>query len=357
MTTNYSITERFKIARKKDREDYKAKEVAKLGNLRAGSTGMMAQTGDIAGNCHRKSHLRSLGLEIEEPTEDKLIMFELGYANEDRIMEILKSSLAEDETILREEEIPIEWNTSNGTKVSGRPDIVICKKADWVITSEDAAGWSEMDPHRPEVGTIVPGAKSIPVLGLELKSVHSVWTAREVLFNRHPKTPNLVQAAHYMWKLNIPYKLHYRSYSQLGQGGSDWLARMLPKPGEALSEYIDFNDKGKMKHVKQFDCVYDLRFTESGRLQFKLEEEPESLYTNTIITRQDIERYFEYVSQMATNKDLGPRPMTIDPQGGKLNYTDCGYCPLQATCDTHEDKGYEVWLKEVKKVLQFPVRK
>lgn len=335
MTTNYSITERFKIARKKDREEYKAKEVAKLGNLRAGSTGMMAQTGDIAGSCHRKSHLRSLGLEIEEPTEDKLIMFELGYANEDRIVAILNSSLGPDEVLLREEEIPIEWTTTNGTKVSGRPDIVICKS----VHSVREDGTSELT--------------QAPVLGLELKSVHSVWTAREVLFNRHPKTANLVQAAHYMWKLGIPYKLHYRSYSQLGQGGSDWLARMLPKPGQPLSEYVDFNDKGKMKHVKQFDCVYDLRFTESGRLQFKLEEEPESLYTNTIITRQDIERYFEYVSKMSANKDLGPRPMAIDPQGGKLNYTDCDYCPLQATCDTYEEMGYDRWLKEVNNVINL----
>lgn len=340
-TTEFSVTERFRLARLADRADYVEKEKAKLGNLRAGSTGMMAETGDVAGSCHRKSHLRSLGIEIEAPTEDKLIMFELGYANEDRIVEILNSSLGPDEILLREEEIPIEWTTSNGTKVSGRPDIVICK----VETTTDPTEQYTTPPSGSINSTI---EKRIPVLGLELKSVHSVWTARDVLFQRKPKTANLLQAAHYMWKLGVPYKLIYRSYSQLGQGGSDWLARMLPKPGEPLSEYIDYNDKGKMKHVKQFDWVYDLRFTSAGRLQYKLEAEDEKLYTNTIITRDDIQRYFEYTSRMAEERTLGPRPMSIDPQGSKLNYTDCGYCPLQATCDEYEDKGYEQWLAMVR---------
>lgn len=327
-----NIRDRFISARLKNREDYVQKEVDKRGNLRAGSTGIMLE-GDVAGACHRKSLLRSKGIEIDPPTADKLIMFDLGYANEDIIYKRLASTLGPDEILLREEEIPIEWFTGNGTKVSGRPDIVICERV--VLDAEMT--------------------DTVPRLGLELKSVHSLWVAREVLFNRKPKLDNLVQAAHYMWKLGVPYKLLYQNYSQLGQGmaGNEWIVKQFPRPGEPGSEYVEYSlqkkdpSKYSIKHIRQFEVIYDIRFDSSGRLQFKLEHESDSKWTSTVITRDSIENYFEYVSQMEASKQLGPRPLTLAYNGDALSYSSCNYCPLQETCKSKEKSGYDNWMAEV----------
>src|SRR5262245_49182448 len=121
-----NLTERTKQARVLDRLEYEKKEEAKRGNLRAGNTGIMSPEGQIAGGCHRVSHLRQLGIEIDSPDAGSLLMFELGYANEDRIYSDLQKTLQSGELIRREDEIPINWTTSNGTAVSGRPDLVIC---------------------------------------------------------------------------------------------------------------------------------------------------------------------------------------------------------------------------------------
>lgn len=376
--TSLNLTSLLTAARQKGRDDHKSGESAKLGTLRAGTTGILSENGDIAGQCHRKAHLRSLGVEIETPTVDKLIMFELGFANEQVILDQLNSiindniaSAPEGRTspyvILTEEEIPISWKTSNGTVVSGRPDIVICEVSD-----------------RLEYEILKETPK--PLLGIEAKSCHSLWTVRDVLFGGAPKLDHMVQAAHYMWKLNIPYKIIYKGYSQLGQGAAgqsdNWVVKQFPKPGDPMSEHIEYTyyekrwdaTKGKtvnskrteeeywnlppekrnhgLKHLKQFEVVYDLRIDTHGRIQYK--RESSDIWTNTIVTTQDIERYFEFVSQMAQKQDLGPRPMTLDTSGEKANYSSCGYCPLQKVCDTTDKQklNYTQWLDLVKKEVQ-----
>jgi hypothetical protein len=320
-----NITERLRKGREAERQERAVTEAEKLGVLRAGMTGIMSETGDIAGTCHRKTHLRALGVELEQPDLHKLIMFELGFASEDITAAVLGRSLLPSEILLREEEIPIEWQTRNGTRVTGRPDIVLCTE----IPSAD-------------------GISRRPVLGLELKSVHSIWTARDVLFSGQPKMGNLAQAAHYMWKLNIPYKLVYKAYSQLGQSMSDWATKFFPRQGEPNSQYVDYNPKGGVKGLKQFEIVYDLMIDSKGRVCYKLEEQDEAAWKRSIVTTGDIERYYEYVAEMSTKRELGPRPLTIDAHGEKLNYKDCSYCSIQSVCDTHEKSGYETWLREVK---------
>lgn len=338
MSLLFSIASLLQQARAKDREDHKAGESQKLGTLRAGTSGILSEQGDIAGQCHRKAHLRSLGIEADPPTSDRLIMFELGFANETVILEQLKSVLPGGHVILCEEEIPIEWQTSNGMKVTGRPDLVICRV--------------EQIPDGPDM-TITGISTRTPVLGIELKSVHSMWTVRDVLFGRQPKLDHLVQAAHYMWKLGVPYRLIYKSYSQLGQGmagGKDgWVQKQFPRAGEPMSQYIEYNDKGGIKHFRQFEIVYSLRL-HKGRVQYQLENEGDK-WTNTIITTADIERYFEFVSRMAEKQELGPRPLTLDAAGEKANYSTCNYCPLQNVCDSADKSKwtYSKWLDEVKK--------
>lgn len=325
----FNITALLKRGREMDREEYQKLEVAKLGNLRAGNSGIMAETGDIAASCHRKTLLRSLGIEIDPPDDSKQIMFQLGYASEDLCVSDLKPTLPEGHTILQEADIPIDWTTKNGVRVTGRPDIVIC-----------------------EAG--------VPKLGLELKSVHSVWSARGVLFGGQPKLSNVAQAAHYMWKLDIPYKLIYKSYSQLGQGMS-WaprMAAMFPAQGTPGSEFMDYNEKGMPLQVKQFELVYDLEVDKHGRVKFRRESTDTSGRTlepgkweHSLVTTGDIERYYEYVSEMVAKKQLGSRPMNVDLMGNKESFDMCNakYCPLSGTCDKYEG-DFDKWLSAVKKL-------
>jgi hypothetical protein len=372
-----NISNLFIKARKLSRDTHREGDVLKLGNLRAGNTGIMTTNGDVAGSCIRKAHLRSLGIELEDIEEDKLIMFDLGLANEEVITNKLKSVLPEGYMMLREEEIPIEWHTRNGNKVTGRPDIVICSLSD---------GPSGTDKDEPR-----------PVLGLELKSVHSLWTARDVLFNGKPKLSNLAQAAHYMWKLDVPYKLIYTGYSQLGQGmagtSEGWVAKLFPRPGDKMSEFLDYTYYEKkektvwdakkksevtkltnskvtkeqweslpynmrdygIKHITQFEIVYDMQFSLDGTVQYKREEDIG--WKDTIINRDDIPRFFEAASVLPESSSLGPRPAQVDTNGDKAGYSDCAYCPLSATCDAHEQQGYSKWLQEVKKFSKVAMGK
>lgn len=323
-----NITSMLQQARLKDRANHQEKELSKIGNLRVGSSGIMSSNGDIAAECARKSYIRSLGLELDPPTVPTQIMWDLGYANEDRVVESLKLVLPEGMTLLREEEIPVSWNTSNGTLVTGRPDIVLLRD-------------------------------SKPVLGLELKSVHSMWTARDVLFGREPKLNNLAQAAHYMMLLEIPYKLIYRSYSILGQAPAQWADKLFPKDGEPGNEYIQWGDvdkktgKRSMRGINQFEIVYDLRFDSTGRLEYSVEDEDK--WVRTIITKEDITRYFEHVSQIASTGNLGPRPTAVTATGEKASFNMCSpkYCPLAETCDNYDKtKDFGKWLRDVRNKLE-----
>lgn len=374
----FKLKDLFAEARLRTKEERGAGEAEKQGYLRAGSSGIVNSQGNVAGGCVRKAHVRSLGIETEEISEDKLLMFDLGFANEDVIAQKIRKALPDGYMLLREEEIPIQWSTTNGTQVSGRPDIVICEVSSKKgMTNLSIQGSVDVDQGLQSM--VLPAA--VPVLGLELKSVHSMWTARDVLFKQKPKLSNLIQAAHYMWKLNVPYKLIYTSYSNLGQGMAGtggWILKQLPRPGEKYSEYIEYSyfrkyqDKktGKdrntkvtreefdalpwkereysIKNLKQFEMVYDLQFTGEGMLQYRAEGDS-GKWTDTIVYRDDIERFFEVTSRVAETGQLGPRPTAIDALGDEAGYSDCSYCPMNDIC-TREETNYSQWLEEVRKL-------
>jgi hypothetical protein len=181
-----------------------------------------------------------------------------------------------------------------------------------------------------------------------------MWTAREVLFGRKPKLSNMAQAAHYMWKLGLTeYKLMYKSYSQLGQGmaGNEWIMKMFPRPGEPDSQYVEYTESEKtgkhtIKHIRQFEIVYDLSIDKNGRILYRVETDKK--WIPTILTTQSIEDYFEFVSKMEQDKNLGGKPIAVDMLGGKTNYTQCKYCPLNEVCKkTTAATGYDKWLSDV----------
>lgn len=348
-----NLTQLIRDGRQKGRDKHKADEIPKLGTLRVGNSGIMSENGDVAGACHRKTMLRSMGVEIDPPDEKKLIMFELGYANEDVTMGLLSAALPEGHIILREADIPIDWLTTNGMRVTGRPDMVVCRT---VLDQGLESGRIISLPGNPLL---------TPVLGIELKTVHSIWTAKKVLFEGKPGLSNLAQAGHYMWKLGIPYKLIYKCYSQLGQGmswvrsgkeyGRTTMPDMFPAQGEPGSEYLSYNEKGMPLQVDQFEVVYDLEFDQHGRLKYRREsadELNEGKWQYSLVSRQDIERYYNHVAELAQKKELGGRPMTVDAHGTRESYNMCNekYCPLGVICDKYESKGFEKWFSEVKKL-------
>ena len=312
-----NLTELFWAGMSDDRDKHAAGEAAKLGNLRAGDSGAMTKGGDVVGGCHRRSYLRSLGgVEVDPPSVDRLIMFELGKANEVIWVDKIKRSWPG--IIKQEEEIPIKWTTANGTNVTGRPDMVLCH------------------------------ADGKPVLGIEHKAICSLCTAREVSFELTPQMKHLLQAAHYSWKLGIPYRLVYTQYTDFTM--PEWSKKFFP-PGHPL---VEVNEKNEPKKVLPHTTIYEISFDDNGTIQYRLERaedsKPDTAFTKTVLTVSDIERYYEFISAMGERKALGPRPSPWKPSGKNKGYTDCDYCPLANVCDQYEN-NWEKWHGEVKKLF------
>lgn len=319
---NLNLTSMFWAGMNDDRHQHMEKEVAKVGNLRAGDSGAMTKGGDIVGGCHRKAFVRSMiGIEADPPTADRLIMFEVGKANELIWLDKLKRIWPG--TIKQEEEIPIGWETSNGVAVTGRPDTVLCN------------------------------AEGKPVLGIEHKAICSVWTAREVSFETTPQMKHLLQAAHYSWQLDVPYRLVYTQYTDFTM--PEWSKKFFPV-GHPLTEA---NEKGEVKKVLPHTTIYEIGFTKDGTIRYRLESpvgyHPDSgtvptpgPWTETVVGRADVERYYEFIAAMKDRKALGPRPAPLKPSGKNKGYSDCDYCPLIEVCNKYEN-NWEKWHDEVKK--------
>lgn len=307
---------RLVTGRQLERAGRREKEKDALGTLRGGNSGIMDEQGNIAGSCHRAAHLRSLGLEVEEPGDSTMIMFQMGTANEDVVYRDLLQTSSPDEIILREEEIPTYWETSNGTPVTGRPDMVVCRRAQagepgaraYTLSDGSGAGWA------------------VPLWGIEIKSVASVYTSLEVLFGGSPKLAHLIQAAHYSWNLGkIPFRLLYKQY--VNQVVPGWATSKFPRQGAPLSEYIEYNEKGDIKYVAPYEIVYELDWNSAGYLRFRIEGSNDE-WTRTIIRAEDIQRFYEFVSRMAETKDLGSRPLNLDYSGKEKSWSFYKYSPI-----------------------------
>lgn len=311
-TTEISLTSLYEKAVATEQAEHQVEESTKVGNLRGGNSGLLLEDGQVAGSCHRRAYIRMLGLEVDPPPANRLIMFDAGKFNEDYWFAKLGKSWTG--TVLRESEVPTCWTTTNGKKVTGRPDLVLV----------DPAG--------------------VRVLGLELKMVASIWTARDVRFQGQPKLSHLTQAAHYMWQLGIPYRLIYTSYVDFAM--VDWARKLFPLRDHPLAVHLEYNEKGDAKKVLPFHSIYSLRFDSSGKLQYC--EEGTGRWETTIVDIQGIQGYYDYISSIEETKNLGPRVSTLDLSGKKEGYSSCNYCPLNSICDKTSD--HDKWLTEVRRV-------
>lgn len=275
--------------------------------LRGGNSGCIDEAGTVFGKCHRLSHLRHLG--VEKPVSQAThLMFAAGVGNEDLWVERLRESW--EGVILCEEEIPISWTTDSGVEVAGRPDIVLCDN------------------------------DSQPQLGLELKLVSSPFSAYNYAAKGEPSLDHLIQAAHYSWQLDIPFKLVYTSRSTYGVGFGAMKTTWQKNAGHLLNE-------GGFK-VEPFVIVYDLIIdNDQVFYQGPLDKEPQA----TPITISGIKKYYETVALMTDRQGLGPRISSLKADGSKMNWDKCDrkYCEFAEVCDVYEHE-YERWLDECKKI-------
>ncbi len=290
--------------RKKMREDHALEEVGKKGTLRGGSAGIFTRDGKVYGTCPRLAHLRKLGYQADpEPTAD--ILFAAGYGNED----IMAKEMTEAGIhFKREEEIPVEWFTDNGTKVSGRPD--------FVVTREDET----------------------PVYGIEAKLISSIWTASSIIGKGEPKSNHLIQAAHYSMHMGIPWKLVYANRAYWHINYNKILTDVFM--GNPLCEH----KKGRPFRVLTDYVIFDLEW-DGDMLVYSLEGT--ARWTPTAITKQSIVDYYNAVAEVEATNSVPPRPVAKHVNGSD-GYKECDYCPLAATCDEHDGKGLAAWTDHAK---------
>lgn len=359
-------------------ETHAAKEVTKVGEFRGGNSGIIALGGKVVGACGRLSYLRWKGITgVDEPEDSKKLMFEAGIANEDIWsdiltlgMDVLKEELPEGLVLRREEEIPIRWQLPSGTQVSGRPDIVVCRTERGTESKNihGAATWSE---------------RYIPVLGIELKLVSSLWTGREVGIELEPKLNHLLQGGHYAWALGqqvlaglygpcdsshvvngaIPYELWYTNRAEFAIG-SGWEQGVFPKPVGAVNPRLERgtskdrqgNTKPTNKKLLQFRQGYKLEFTPQGQLKYCVLGEDGTQVSGwhmTPITISGLKRYFEAVEAQDQSGPMPP-PTVLKSDGNEGSYSACDYCELKKICKSADKqiKAGKVSMKEwVEQVL------
>jgi hypothetical protein len=305
------------LGRRKQQEDHDVKEADKLNTYRVGSGGIFYNNSTV-GCCHRVALARFYG--IEQPiSDDKQLMFSEGLGNEHLTQLDLEAGNDGTYKLLREDYCPVSWTTAAGTQVTGRPDFVLADKDNKYLA------------------------------GLELKAICSIWTARDVYTNRQPKLGHLIQAGHYSYKLNIPFELLYISRVNHAIVG-DWVKSFFAKN---LSRAIELNDKGEPKNVLPFDSHFELEFnTNSGdTLCFRnLETKLSDGWTPSIVTKEGIDNYYAFLDYLRENKELGPRPNTVEIDGTPCKgWTNCKYCEFAPMCDKSE-RNYERWFADIEKI-------
>lgn len=319
METSSILRRGHQTLRQQDRE----KEKTKAGTLRGGTVGTFnSSLGLQLGKCMRIALARFLGFQADAE-EQRSLMFAGGFSNEDDWEKVIRAGW--DGPVLREEEIPVAWATSSGVPVTGRPDMVLCTG---------------------------PVEAPVPHRGFELKSVMSLGTAVDVLARGQPKTEHVIQAAHYAWKLGLPWELWYTSrvdWPILGwalKAFAGWRGKDVVF-GESVLEY---RDNGPPKKILPFYRGFEIAIDNATGIVYyrSAGSQSDSDWHMTTVTVADIETYYETVAAMPVTKDLGPRPSNVTMHGEPAGWNKCDakYCPFSDICDRHE-KNYDDWVAAV----------
>ncbi len=271
-------------------------EAQKVGNLRGGDVGCMLPNNVVGTDkCMRRVYARWQNIDLSHASaiDDgpnavwQELMFNGGRLNEDGWVDALQR--AHDGTIKREEEIAVKWVTSNGTTVSGRPDIVLCDKY------------------------------GVPQTGIELKGIFSAGTARDVLHDR-PRVKALMQAGHYSMLLNdLPFDVHYTSRCNWNTAKSGWPKDVPEGRYDPISNY--------MYQVGPFNRTWTLQW------------EGDTLLVNgkeSVISKPGIRDYYETLSELGNGVENFPKEtLRFDRHTGQkakgAKWQPDTYCPLRGS--------------------------
>jgi hypothetical protein len=104
--------------------------------------------------------------------------------------------------------------------------------------------------------------------------------------------------------------------------------------------------------------VYELELDKKGSLRFRTEassvgSKKAGKWNTTIVNTADVERFYEFVSTMGSEKKLGDKPLTVGYDGEEKSYSNCKYCPLNNVCNSRATKKqqYEQWLTSVQELV------
>lgn len=281
------------------KQEHDKLETEKVGTLRGGNTGAMTADGVFLGKCPSLTYLRYKGVQVPDTEIDinnnKHLMFSAGRLNELDWYETLKAA-DPDIKMLREEEIPTSWMTESGVPVTGRPDLV--------ILNQDGS----------------------PKRGIELKLVSAYYTAKSVLFSKEPKFDHIAQAAHYSWQLKCDFELWYTSRADFAIPA--WQEKYLPKQGEPLSEYLEYNNKGGVKKVRPFIQGYEIKISNlDSYVYYKDLMIPGAGYVRSALSVDMIKRFYEFITEMDEYAKVPPPPQPVSALG-EATYKAQDYCEL-----------------------------
>jgi hypothetical protein len=296
-------------------QEHNLQGLDKLGLLRGGSAGVETEDGEILGKCPRVAHLRQIGVE-EEKTVNSKIQFEAGYANEEIVKSLLQRTLEPGEELSSTEDIVFEL--PNGLRVGARPDLLLKRGGQ-------------------------------PSRGIELKSIASFWTAKDVHYELKPKSDHLIQAGFYSLAYGkLPWTLLYSNYAQFHLSTAPaWLQKKFTK-GTAD---VEFTEKGPLK-VLAFFREYELTW-QGENLCYQTEGLDKPVLTD--VNLKSFERFYQRVEDLKKGL-LSPRPSSRSVDGSS-SYNPCDYCSLKSVCDTKEKGDYEQWLDAVLVTPGFKVLK
>ena len=173
-------------------------------------------------------------------------------------------------------------------------------------------------------------------LGIELKLVSSLWTAKDVLVDGTPKLLHLIQAGFYSKVLDLPWELWYTSRVDFAVSREGWMQKLFYGIPE---EYAEFRQDSKgntvLNKVTPFRVGYRLTWKNNQLLYTRVGSETE---THTVISWDSILAYYQMIADVDSKGVLPPRPTNVDATGKSGGYSMCDpkYCTYSESCDKYE---------------------
>lgn len=279
------------------RAKHQEREASKLGILRVGNAGCMVSENSCIGACPQTTLARFLGHQL--PTEASQAYFDGGIENES-VWDVNIRAAGRD--FRCEEEIPVVHTLPCGTKITGRPDMVL---------GETKEMYQKYDQFFPQ-------------LVIELKACQATNSAAKKLLLESPDLKHLIQAATYSMFLNAPAVLVYTSNVSGG-----------------IVNYFTKREAGGA------DATF-------GKIEFKLGWEDGNLYYmkgdiryDTVVTQQGILDFYSNIAKMARERSPGLiYEDMVDIYGDLLPYNPRNYSDINSLVS--DNQSFDDWEAQVK---------